>query len=205
MVFLKIFSVVWRRSNSSAPDSWVNWERFNIVVANLSINKDGIPRHIFSRDVREAQTFEYDFHYCPHAKEPPSKAPQLGMIVNRNRKPENLCLDRGRVVQKLFCISSLESTDFALLLEGSNKICKIPLWTKPCIESRVQLQCPLKDFGALKVRSIPRWIKQNELIFLLSNKKHILYFPFHPIKHLLSLKDPHQKFEGQYYLIPSEA
>ena len=122
-----------------------------IVIANPSMNEEGIPRQMFSRDVREVQAFEYDSRHRPHAKGPPSEAPQLGMTVNRNRKPENLCLDGGRVVRKLFCISSLESTDFALLLEGSSKVCKIPLWTKPCIESRVRLQRPMKDFG-----SIPR-------------------------------------------------
>ena len=79
VVLLKIFPVVWRRSNFSASDSRVNWERFDVDNrSSESVDqRGGNPRQIFLRDVRErAQAFEYVFRYRPHAKGPPSKALQ---------------------------------------------------------------------------------------------------------------------------------
>ena len=108
-----------------------------IVIANPSINEEGIPGQIFSRDVREALAFEYDFRHRPHAKEPPSKALQLGITVN-----PKICASTeqyGGIVNSRFVwYFFIEGNDFALLLEGSNTKCEIPfkLWTKPRIESR---------------------------------------------------------------------
>ena len=55
VVLLKFFPVVWRRSNFSAPDSRVNWERFDVDNrSSESVDqRGGNSRQIFSRDVRE--------------------------------------------------------------------------------------------------------------------------------------------------------